>query len=267
VEGNFAERFTLDRNLIFFHASRDGRPGSYVLDTGAPSLVLNHRGRGELRPARVTGIGAGGAVELTDHYVDRFEMGGRSVSDFRAVGVDLRTMEIRTDRRIDGFVGFELINGGELRIDYGAQRFELLPSVRHPRHAGKAPRAVLRFSLIDHLPVVRLRINGKRYAFAIDTGAGCNLIDRRLLERGMTIATGDRMNIQGLDGQATDHPLVVLPAPDDLPAVRQELTLVSVDMSDLQTPGTPRLSGILGSAFLRDYTVGIDYRRRRLYLW
>jgi hypothetical protein len=266
-EAGISERFTLARNLIFFRASVDGHSGSYILDTGAPSLILNDRGRADLPESDLEGIGAGGRVRLTDHHVKRFEMGGRAVRDYRAVGIDLRSMENRTDRRIDGFVGYDLINEGELRIDYARERFDLLPSRRRPLHEGREPRVVLRFELIDHLPVVRLRINGKRYAFALDTGAGINLVDHKLCERGLTLATGEVINVEGLDGRPADRAVVVLPTPDGLPDRRQELTLVSYDLSPLQLPGSPRLSGILGSAFLRDYTVGIDYRRRRVYLW
>ena len=39
-----------------------------------------------------------------------------------------------------------------------------------------------------------------------------------------------------------------------------------MDLSHLHHDGQ-QLAGILGSAFLSRYTVGIDYRRRKVYLW
>jgi hypothetical protein len=259
--------FTLKRNLIFFRAVRDGQPGLYILDTGAPSLVINHRGEEDAVPSRFTGQGAGGRVELSDHRVERFEVGGQSVSNYWAVGTDLSAMEERIRRRIDGFVGYDLINRGELRIDYAAGRFNLLPSQRQPLHEGRAPRATLRFTLVDHLPVVQLRIDGRRYAFAIDTGAGINLIERKLVEDGLALPTGERMNVQGMNGRAADQAIVALPTPAALPETGQSLRLVSYDLGSLQSSGGTQLSGILGSAFLSQYTVGIDYRRQRIYLW
>ncbi len=260
------EAFTFSRNLIFFEAVVDGHPGNFILDTGAPTLIVNDRGAGAGMGSH-TGVGAGGSVQLTDHRISSFEMGGRAIDNYWAVGLDLRDMERRTNARIDGFVGYDLLNSGELRIDYGRRTFQLLPSLRRPTHAGRVPRAVLKFVLVDHLPVVQVRIEGKKYYFAIDTGAGSNLIDDALTGGAFTQPTGALINIQGLDGNPVDCPLVTLAGTNSLPAGPQALEFVGIDLKHLQRKGSLPLAGILGSVFLSQYTVGIDYRRHKLYLW
>ncbi|WP_116124583.1 pepsin/retropepsin-like aspartic protease family protein [Lewinella sp. IMCC34183] len=259
------ENFDFDRNLIFFEAMVDGRPGNFILDTGVPTLVMNTRGETSAR-ASFTGMGSGGDVRLTDHRVDHFEMLGRSVDNYWAIGLDLRDMESRTGKQIDGFVGYDLLNDGELRIDYVQETFQLLPSRRRPEHGGRAPVATLRFTLVDHLPVVQLRIDGRRYSFAIDTGAGLNLLADWAADALPTVPGHRTMNVQGLDGRPTDYPVLSLALPDRL-AGEEALQLVRADLSHLQDPGATRLAGILGSSFLSRYTVGIDYRRRKIYLW
>ena len=260
-----AETFTFERNLIFFEALVNGQPGNFILDTGAPTLVVNNRGE-VTHGSNYEGFGSGGSVELSDHRVDAFQMGGLSIENYWAIGLDLRSMETRVGQRIDGMVGYDLLNDGELRIDYAQRSFRLLPSERRPVHDGAQPRAVLRFSLVDHLPVVRLRINGKRYDFAIDTGAGSNLVDEHVARELQLTGTGEGMNIQGLDGRPVEADLVTLPAPTEFADGREDVHLVTMDLSHLGDNGQ-RLAGILGSAFLSQYTVGIDYRRRRIYLW
>ncbi|MCP9237660.1 aspartyl protease family protein [Lewinella sp. JB7] len=261
------ESFNLERNLIFFEATVDGRPGNFILDTGAPTLIVNHRGKTEEEGTR-TGLGAGGDVTLTDHRVERFEMGGRTTANYWAIGLDLRDLEARMDQRVDGFVGYDLINTGELRIDYRTERFQLLKSTRRPEHLGKSPRAVLKFSLVDHLPVVWLRIGKKKYYFAVDTGAGSNLIDRDALPVEAYQATESIINIQGLDGNDTDCPTIEVAPPANLPSAGAEsLRFVAMPLDHLRTEGGVHLAGILGSEFLSRYTVGIDYRRQKLYLW
>ena len=209
-----AEAFVFERNLIFFEALVDGRPGNFILDTGAPTLLVNNRGEAGAG-SNYTGYGSGGAVALTDHRVGQFEMSGLSVQNYWAIGVDLRSMEARVGLPIDGMVGYDLLNDGELRIDYSARSFRLLPSQRRPVHEAVAPRAVLKFSLVDHLPVVRIRINGKRYDFAIDTGAGSNLVDANIAKKLELSPTGEAMDIQGLDGRSVEAPLLTLPSPDE----------------------------------------------------
>ena len=264
-------RFTFERNLIFFHALVDGRPGDFILDTGAPSLIVNHRGQEGTAATALSGQGAGGEVALSQHHVERFELGGRTIKNYWAIGLDLRSMEARTERRIDGFVGYDLINTGELRIDYAGQSFQLLPSVRRPTLNGRPPRAEFRFELVDHLPVIRLQFGRRRYAFAVDTGAGTNLIDAHWLAAHpeLATATGRSMNIQGLDGGTLTTKIVSMATPRSLRSAGGNATLdgVVMELDHLQRPGGTQLTGILGSGFLSGYTVGIDYRRRKLYLW
>ena len=261
------QSFTFERNLIFFDALVNGQPGRFILDTGAPSLIVNDRGQGSATSA-YTGLGAGGKVQLSDHRVERFEMGGRRVTNYWAIGLDLRAFERRTQRRVDGFVGYDLLNRGELRIDYGQETFQLLRSVRRPTHRGRAPRAVLKFFLLEHLPVIQLSLNGGDYYFALDTGAGTNLLDEAVVSTVGARTTAEEMNVQGLDGTPTDCPIVTTPLPTDLPALgATEIKFVAMDVAHLQQPKGAQLAGVLGSAFLSRYTVGIDYRRRRVYLW
>ncbi|WP_420460001.1 retropepsin-like aspartic protease [Neolewinella sp.] len=262
------QSFTFERNLIFFEALVDGRPGRFILDTGAPSLIMNDRGQGSVAGS-YTGLGAGGEVRLSDHRVDRFEMGGRRVENYWAIGLDLSAFEERTDRRIDGFVGYDLLNRGELRIDYGQEIFELRRSVRRPTHGGRAPRAVLKFFLLDHLPVVQLELNGRKWYFALDTGAGANLLDGAVVSSVAARVTANGMNVQGLDGAPADCPVVATPLPSGLPVTAGvgEVEFVAMGVAHLQQPQGVQLAGVLGSAFLSRYTVGIDYRRQRVYLW
>ena len=257
-----AQSFTFERSLIRFEAVVNGSRGQYLLDTGAPSLIVNTRcdGAGTAGPE---GYGTGGAVQLTEHRIDRFEMGERSVENYWAIGLDLREFEARTQQRVDGLVGYDLLNEGELRIDFRRKHFRLLPSVRRPRHDGAPPRQNLRFSLLGHLPLVGLRIDGKLHYFIIDTGAGANLIDRGLLAEPSVSATGRACNIQGLDGAAADHGVAEVAGQPLLDGV----SLVAMDLQYLQSDPAIRIAGVLGSPFLSRYTVGIDYRRRRLRLW
>ena len=120
-------------------------------------------------------------------------MGGRSLGKHLALALDLRSMESRTGKRIDGYVGHEFLRGGEVRINFPARKFQLLRSSRFPRDGGRAPHTVLRFEYVDHLPVITVKIGKRKLRFAVDTGAGTNLIDEKY--RKLTLPTGGRMNM------------------------------------------------------------------------
>jgi hypothetical protein len=265
VEG--LQHFSFDRNLIFFIAHLNGEAGNYILDTGSPTLLLNVRNE-EKSSTSSYGIAAGGTVALTNYKVKSFEMAGKKLGQRWALATDLRAMEARTGKTIDGYVGYDLIRSGELRINYGEEFFYLRKSVRKPRNAGRLPDHVFRFTYHDHLPVITLKVNGKKLRFAIDTGSGVNLLDKRLADKEQLAIRSERqINVQGLDGFEAVYNIVRLQTPDGLANCAGQIDCVSMDLNHLQTGPTRTISGILGSSFLSSYTVGIDYRRRKLYLW
>jgi len=263
LEAGYEQPFSFTRNLIFFNASVDGNPGNFILETGAPTLLLNNRGA-NAGTIQSSGQAAGGSVSFANQRIESFEMGGRTLGKHWALALDLRSMESRTGERIDGYVGHKFLRGGEVRIDFPGRKFQLLRSSRFPRHEGRAPRKVLRFEYVDHLPVITVKVGKRKLRFAVDTGAGANLIDEKY--RDLMHNTGEQMNIQGLDGNNANHDIVSLaglPCQDDNEATR----FVVMDLDHLQSAGQVPIAGILGSVFLANHTVGIDYRRRKLYFW
>ncbi|TXF91266.1 hypothetical protein FUA23_03315 [Neolewinella aurantiaca] len=256
--------FDFTRNMIFFEARVNGKQGSFILDTGAPTLLLNNRGAAVGNPAP-TGVAAGGIVDLSNQRIESFEMGGRNTGKHWAIAMDLRGMEQRMGKTIDGFVGHKILRDGEVRIDFPDRKFQLVESSRKPRHEGRAPVTAVKFEYIDHLPVILLRVGKKKLRFAIDTGAGTNLIDKRLSK--IFTPTGSEMNVQGLDGDNKNHQIVTISDLQLAGEAQPETTFVAMDLSHLQSPGERAISGILGSVFLTDYVVGIDYKRRKINLW
>lgn len=256
------QAFRFERNLIFFPAMIDGRQGSFILDTGAPTLLLNSRGQ-EVGTAAEAGTAAGGNVVLQNQRVGSFAMGGRELGKRWALALDLRSMESRMGQPIDGFVGQQLLRQGEVRINYPDRKFQLLKSRRSPRHEGRPPTRVMRFAYVDHLPVITLEVEGQKLRFAVDTGAGTNLIDGKY--RRLSQPTGERMNIQGLDGDNSDQDIVTMSLAGAGATAPVRFTVM--DLQHLQSSGGTQIAGILGSVFFTDFTVGIDYRRKRIYFW
>lgn len=259
------ERFDFSDRLICFKATVDGKEGNFILDTGAPQVLLNNHGKASHRSAP-QGLAAGGAVKLSDHFIESFILSGKEHRRMWALSLDLRPMELRLGREIEGFVGYDLLSQGELRVDYQRQTFQTLKSVKRPRHAGRAPDHVIKFDLVDHLPVVTLKSGKQKIRLALDTGTSTNLLSKRLTE--LTLPTGQQMNIQGLDGSAHVVNKTTLINNLDLPNTGAEIEFVLMELSSLGSQsGSGRIDGILGSSYLAKFTVGIDYQRRRLYLW
>lgn len=259
-----AQPFDLHRNLIFFPARINGRQGNFILDTGAPTLLLNAR-HTEGAGLNSTGLGAGGEVAIGQQKVELLEFAGQKHGRVWALSLDLRAMEARTGRTIDGFIGYEQIWNRELRIDYPNHSFSILKSTRRPVRNERTPDYVLDLEFSGHLPLVTFRFGKRRLKFILDTGAAANLLDERYVD--IAEATGQKMNIQGIDGLDQDCDIVRLPSPEGLALNGLQRSFVKMNLEHLQESGEPVVAGILGSAFLNQYCIGIDYRRGKLYIW
>ena len=259
------QRFDFSKNLICFTASVNGRAGSYILDTGAPHLLLNDWGQAE-RPARAEGLAAGGRVTLGERYVASLRFSGREYAKLWASTLDLRPMEKHLGQAIDGYIGFELLQRSEVRIDYQRQNFRLLPPRRRPTHLGRAPDHVLSFKLVGHMPLVKVRQGKQNYYLLVDTGASLNLLDESLA--GLLAHTAGKVHVRGLDG----HGIVARRGPladaSILPVSTKEAEFALLNLQALQPEeGSLPIHGILGSAYLSEFVIGIDYPRRKIYLW
>lgn len=259
--------FELERNLIWIKASVNEQDGHYILDTGAPTLLINDRG--EPTGKKNLGQGSGGSVALAEHQVSSFEIGGIDQGSQSAYRIDLRSMEARTGRVLHGMIGYEQLNQYELLIDYPARELQLLPAKKNKLHATDSPQFSVRFTYVAHLPVIELKQGKRKLRFAIDTGAGSNLLhaskNGRLPKNIQLNQLG--VNVHGLDGNANDRKTGHFP---ELTLAKENIAatdFVLTDLSHLQPEEGKEIDGILGTSFLRDYRISIDYRRGRVHFW
>ena len=265
LEGTTLQSFDFQNQLICFEATVDDRIGNFILDTGAPRMLVNNYGQAEHPNTDNQGLAAGGSVNLSDEFVSSFRVSGQEFRKVWALGLDLRPLEARLSDSIAGFVGYDLLRNSEVRIDYEHAQFALLRSERQPRHDGRQPTHTLSFQLVGHLPVVTFGRGRNRLRFALDTGAGINIIDSADKDR--LTPTDNLVDVQGLDGTPVLLNQVRLHTDSEEPLLANE-DFVAMDLSSLQSPSDNRkIDGLLGSAFLANFVVGIDYRRNRLYLW
>ena len=261
-----SQNFDFKNQLICFKAVVGGQVGNYILDTGAPRMLVNNYGRSRQLPSSSgEGLAAGGSVNLSDEYVASFQLRGQEFRKVWALGLDLRPLEERLNDSIAGFMGYDLLRNGEVRIDYEQNRFALLRSKRHPQHDGRPPTHTLPFKMVGHLPVVTFGRGKDKLRLALDTGASINIIDGAS-ETNVT-PTEALVDVQGLDGRPILLSQVRLLESGEKSLLAAE-EFVAMNLAGLQSATYDQpIDGLLGSAFLAKFVVGIDYRRNRLYLW
>lgn len=254
--------------MLILKASMDGVSGNYILDTGAPGLIIN--GTPNDSDDLVEGMGIGGEVAIEAITVANFELGELTRKNLSAYRLDMGHLEQAANLSIAGLIGYEVLRDLELFIDIEEGVLLLFSAKNSPltQLIGE-PLLEMPFVLRNHLPVVKMKIGKRTLRMGFDTGAEVNLLNERLFEKLEPHREGFvyRHRVRGLDQSISEvlschmngatlekHKLITQEYYyTDLTAIRQ-MHQLSID-------------GLLGYPFLRQYRVSINYQSERISIW
>lgn len=261
--------FQLLNGMIMVEAIINHQNGYFILDTGAPMLVVNEsRFRGS--PRSSTAAGCSGVFQVGEHTIRHFSWAGIEQYELKALTTDLSHLEVATGKKILGLIGFNLLRNQELFIDYEQRRIILFSPDKNPLHRILNPIYTSTLSMYHHLPVIEFRIDGRPFRFGLDTGSESNLIDRcklALLNKSL-IDTIKEEEIQGLDKKIRRVPVIQVSNSTWEGMAVDQLEYLVTDLCHLKDRRHPdSLDGLLGFNFFKPLKISINYRERKFYLW
>ncbi len=262
--------FELDWNLIWIQGSVDQKTGYFIVDTGAPTLILNSRESEAASGKSTSGIGVGGTLPMQRRKVKSFRLGGVEQGGQAAYQIDLRAVEQCAGREIQGLIGYEQFSNNELLIDYPNRRMGFYPSGKNELNASRELLQTLKFTKYTHLPLLTLMIGKRRLRFVLDTGAASSLIHMPSSEDTLPfnwVATGEEKQLIGVDGAKRKAPIIVVANLQLGTEILDQLPLVATDLSHLSQLEGLQIDGVLGTDFLQTHCISIDYRKNRLHFW
>jgi len=269
--------FQFIHNQIVLAATIGGRgPFHFILDTGTHGAVIDlalaRRLGLPLATQRIESSGAGGGRATGRRTtIESLRIGGLDVERLPTTALPLGRFERELGRPLDGVLGYGILAGRVVQVDYFHRRIRFLsespfaPAVLPP----DTPRRIafpMQFRQGSALPVVEdCRVNGVRIPITLDTGSSLGLIlfpaaIRRLgLERqakdGIPLsATGYRGRARLTKGWVRSLALKTI----ELGAV--EAAFVESGYGDDEP--LERRGGNLGNAALQDFTLTLDYRNK-----
>lgn len=253
--------FELDRGMIYVQAEVDGTQGQFILDTGAPGLVLNEPPH-PTADSPYTAQSCGDAVAIGVKQVNLFKWAGRKMKKVEAITLDMDHLEQVHQSPIKGMIGYDLLKDYLVFLDYSRQQLIISTNGALPLK----PTAILPFELDGHLPVLTVVVNGQALRLGLDTGAAANLLDAKWRHLFPYSTSGTVSDVQGLDQSVQRVPEVALSGME----VQQHTfdgTFLLMPLDHVQTTSGQPLDGLLGYPFLSGYHVAIDYKGGRLLLW
>jgi len=271
--------FTRVGNLIMIKARVDTMEGNFVLDTGAPHLVLNityfrDYPASQHNDAEQTGIG-GATPTVTRSRVKEFEIGTMGYNNLDVDLVNLGHIENSKGVKILGLLGLDLFRQCEMIIDFEQGLIHLHRIARKEEkqygHAMLQDTSTYRsmpIELVDSRIMVSTALAGKKLKFVVDCAAESNVLDSRLPDRILDLVTiTRRVVITGSNNRKVDA-LV-----GDLQSIRiggEEISNLPVLLTNLENTCFSYagcVDGVLGFDFLSMHKVGFNFVKRKMYIW
>ena len=192
-------------NLLLVDATVNGVSGAFVLDTGAPGLVLNAT---YFRDGKPTYGASGGGISGTNikrmtKKIERFEFSGLVFEGINADVINLRHVENSKKIKVLGLIGAKFLKDFEVIIDMRKMSMKMVQVDRkgemvEPYLDKNVYDIQQKAFLYNDVIVSYIPIADKKVCFCLDTGAERNVIDnqshKNVLE---TISITGRSRLRG----------------------------------------------------------------------
>lgn len=253
--------------------------GNFILDTGAPCLVLNMV---YFRDYPITVVSdehqqtVSGAADMAHKTtIQQFTLGEMEYYRQEADLVDLGHLENSRGIRILGLIGLSLLKDCEIIIDYNKSLIYMHRIGKRERKTYKSSHltdgsvfSTIPIDILEKKIVAQTEMNGKTLNFILDSGAETNILDSRLSEKVFEqVDITGRMNIRG-----TGNNLVEALKGDmkGLKIGMEDIAHLPVLIANLEKTCFSLhscVNGVLGLEFLPLQKIGFNFVTRKMYLW
>ena len=261
-------------NLIVTQAVINGEKHNFIIDSGCPILYLNSKyfrgsednGTRVSTSEDVNGKISGGQDVI---YVDSFDFNGIHADSIKVMMSDLSHLENGTE--VYGLIGYDVYKDYDLLFDYKSKTLTLIDPdytetfLKENRYEyDEVPIEMSK--AMRHIPLINGQIDTVDLTFAIDCGAGGNLLDSGLwdefknnLRRVKTTTLKGVSNEEGM--KVHEGKLKGLKIGGE--AFRNTRTVFN-NISHLNMSKDERIDGLIGYEVLSRQKTILSYRNKKL---
>lgn len=272
--------FSRAGNLIVIKAKADSTEGNFILDTGAPGLVLNITYFRDYpvttEPgAEQTGItGTGSATQHT--IVKQFELGTFNYGNITADMANIGHIENSKNIQILGLIGLEFFKECEMIIDFDnsvihlqyLSKKNLASYVAHASLKNESAYSTVPIDLMDNRIVTTTELGGKKLKMIIDCAAETNILNSKLPSKLMEYVTiTRRVKLTGSGNRQVD---ALYGDVTKLKVGNEEINMLPVIITNLENTCFSYngcIDGVLGFDFLSLHKIGFNFVKRKMYIW
>lgn len=265
-------------NLILIQARADTTEGNFVLDTGAPGLVLNityFRSYPASQDANTEQLGiTGGSAGGVQTVVKKFTFGAMEHDMVDADMVDLGHIENARGVKILGLLGMEFLKQCEMIVDFEKHLIYLhrigkaeSKTYQHEMLEGKDYRTIP-IELVKNRIITTCQLKGRKLKLMIDCAAESNVLDSRLPERlfeGFTISR--RVVLTGSGSKKVDALFGDIAGMKIGDADMGSMPVLIANLENTCFSIDDCMDGVLGFDFLSLHKIGFNFVKRKMYIW
>lgn len=271
--------FTRAGNLIVVKAQADTIIGNFILDTGAPYLVLNITYFRDYPQQLVSNTEqtsmTSSSATVARTRVKNFSFGSLHFSPLNADLANLGHIENSKGIKILGLLGMELFRQCEMIIDFEKNLIYLhkigrkeASSYRHGMLKDTATYYQFPIDLTDNRIMINTVMAGKRLKFIIDCAAETNVLHSKLPDKIFNnVEITGRVMLSGVGNRKVEA------LTGDLKHMRMgnfDMGTLPVLVTNLENTCFAYggcVDGILGFDFLSLHRIGFNFVKRKMYIW
>jgi len=258
--------FTILEGMMVVEATVNNEKGNFIIDTGAPTLVLNEQPNSIDK--QVVGRGISEGLVTDEVTVEEFNWSGINKRNVDAFKVDISHLEKVSGKTIAGIIGYDILKEVELLVDYQTQTVVLSP-IKSKSEINRKPIAVIPFTMQAHLPIIKVKIGKKKLRLALDTASESNILDAKIFDKinADLISNQQIGEIQGVDQQIKRVKVADIANTQvkDLPFI--DMPYLFTDLSHLKKESGLYIDGLLGYPFFKQGKMSINYKEQKIYVW
>jgi len=275
----FTIPFSRAGNLIVIKARADSTEGNFILDTGAPGLVLNltyfrdYPTTSE-STSEQTGITGSSATALKT-TVKEFNLGKFYFDNVRADMANLGHIENSKNIRILGLIGLEFFKDCEMIIDFENSLIHLqylkkknVPSVTAGLLKDDTAYSTVPIDIMDNRIITSTELGGKKLKMIIDCAAETNILNSKLPNKLMEYVTiSRRVKLTGSGSRQVD---ALYGDVANLKVGGESISRLPVLITNLENTCFSYngcIDGVLGFDFLSLHKIGFNFVKRKMYIW
>lgn len=272
--------FSRAGNLIIIKAKIDTIEGNFILDTGAPHLVLNMTYFRDYPATTFSEDDQGGITgNVASTYptrIPKLSFGGVRYFNTDADRINLGHLENSKGIKILGLLGLQLFRRFEMIIDYEKNQLHLHLVGKKEKNVKFHSELLKDESQYTTSPIEIMEdkllttgfLAGKKLTFVIDTGAESNVMDSRLPNKIFeNISVTRRVMLTGTGNSKVEALYGYM---KDIRIGNQNATSLPVLVTNLEKmcyAYNRCIDGMLGFDFLSLQKIGFNFVSRKMYIW